>query len=89
MVPGYDKIDDATGTDWFPLNRRLRSVVWSVAGGAHVTQTFRDDRAMQTVPASLAAGHTLYLTVTASRPGAPGYDNTAISEIRISCRTAR
>lgn len=91
-VPGYAAIDPYNGDDRFVENRRVVSARWSclAPGGvqtASATQTFADDRQMQTIPVNGFVGcAAIRFEITGTTP-AGRRDFTALSDITIGGAT--
>ena len=56
LVPGYNKVDGATGKDRFRQNRRISRVTWTFDDGSSVGQDFKDDRTLQTIQVNSTTG---------------------------------
>lgn len=87
-IPGFAAVDPYNGDDRFVENRRVVSVRWSclAPGGvqtASATQTFADDRQMQSTPVNGFTGcAAIRLEVTGTTP-AGRRDFTALSDVLI------
>ncbi len=82
LIPGYAKIDPASGTDRFAENRRIRAVRWHFSDGTVIGQRFQDRAAMQRIAVSVTASWVL-VEIVATLPGDPAHDYTAISDVSI------
>lgn len=81
MVPGYAKVDAASGVDRFAQNRRVVGVDWVGANGTSVHQDLADSPDMQMQSVDVVTDS---LTVVITATSAPGErDFTAISEIQV------
>jgi hypothetical protein len=82
LVPGYAKVDPASGTERFPLNRRIDEVRWRFEDGTVVPQQFEDDPRLQTIPVDVTAA-SVTIEITSTIAGHPDYDYTAISDVSV------
>lgn len=89
LVNGYAK--KVASVDWYPHNRRIRSVTWGFDGGAKVEQRFTQRRKLQTMEIEPVRVRWVTITireVTRPGPGPLGRDYTAISSVVLSGRPA-
>lgn len=84
LIPGYDKVDPATGQSRFFQNRRIERVRWIFDDGSSVVQRFSDDATMQTASVSVTTG-TIRVEIEATRPPRTddGRDFAPISEVLV------
>jgi hypothetical protein len=82
LVPGYAKVDAASGRDRFGQNRRIREVRWHFGDGTVTDQRFQDRPAMQRVAVDVVASRVV-IEIVATVPGDPAHDYTAISDVSI------
>jgi hypothetical protein len=87
LIPGYAKVDDLDGTEWYPLNRRLTEVRWHFEDGESVVQELDPDpdrRDLQTMTLEDArTTTTLTLEIVASTLGDGDRSNVAITEVEV------
>lgn len=86
LIPGYAKVDPATGVDRFPQNRRIARVSWIFDDGTSVEQAFADDRTLQIIPVK-ANTRSVRVKILESRPSATPADArnyTPISEVSLT-----
>lgn len=86
LIPGYAKVDSASGADRFTQNHRLCSVTWETSSGSYWSQELEEKPTMQTVP---VAGEVTWLRLGAMvscsllEGDKPARDFIAISDITV------
>jgi hypothetical protein len=82
LMPGYNKIDPATGVHRWSQNRRLTFVRWLFDDGTMVTQNFTDTPSMQEVSVNSTTS-TVVLQIVSTKSGDPHHDYTAVSDVSL------
>jgi hypothetical protein len=82
LVPGYAKVDPASGKDRFPLNRRIDEVSWRFDDGKVLHQRFEDAPRLQAIPVDVTAA-SVTIEIISTVLGDPDYDYTAISDVSV------
>jgi hypothetical protein len=87
MIPGYDKIDPADGTDRFFQNRVVKVARFEFSDGTLVRASFSRDRTLQTVPIGGVRTRSIRIVIEETYPPPPadqgGRDFTPISEVEV------
>ena len=84
IIPGYTKVDQATGADRFPQNRRVRRARLEFSDGSSVESNFSDAPSLQAIllPQPVVSSSLRVVVLETTAPGAvDGRDFTPISEI--------
>ena len=84
LVPGYDKIDECTGSDRFTELRRVSKVRWAFSDGVTVEQTLNiDDRSMQVleIPEGSRSNSVTLTILETVAPGVERLNHTPISDV--------
>jgi hypothetical protein len=84
LIPGYAKVDPATGTDRFTQERRISEVRWSFDDQTSVDQDLADDPEMQRTTVDVDTTSVVIEIVTTGDPGDPNFDYTAISDVSLT-----
>jgi Zn-dependent protease with chaperone function len=83
LVPGYAKVDAASGRDRFGENRRVREVRWHFGDGTVTEQRFQDRPVLQRVAVDVVTSRVV-IEIVATVPGDPAHDFTAISDVSVA-----
>lgn len=84
LVPGYDKVDECTGSDRFTEMRRISRVRWDFSDGVVVEQELNvDDRSMQLleIPEGSRSNSVTLTILATTDPGLERLNYTPISDV--------
>ena len=81
LLPGYAKVDECTGVDRFPENRRPTAVTWTFDDGTEVSQPLEDAAEVQTIEVD-ATTSTVEMRIDGVTAD-PRRDFTVVSEVAV------
>jgi hypothetical protein len=84
LIPGYAKIDPASGTDRFTQERRISRVRWRFDDQTSVTQELVDAPELQRTTVDVDTTSVMLEIVRTGAPGDADFDYTAISDISLT-----
>jgi hypothetical protein len=81
LLPGYAKVDECTGVDRFPENRRPTAVTWTFDDGTEVSQPLEDAADLQAIEVD-ATTSTVEMRIDGVTAD-PRRDFTVVSEVAV------
>ena len=81
LLPGYAKVDECTGVDRFPENRRPTAVTWTFDDGTEVSQPLEDAAEIQSIEVD-ATTSTVVMRIDGVTSD-PRRDYTVVSEVAV------
>lgn len=84
LIPGYAKIDPASGADRFTQERRISRVRWRFDDQTSVAQELVDAPELQRTTVDVDTTSVVLEIVRTGAPGDPDFDYTAISDISLT-----